>query len=668
MRPKDAKVWNEALVQALQAREQMARRAGKRTHILWREGWQKLQTVRADIYTFKNGRIVNFPTNLKKTVDNLLRSIIAGTEPILPRGYVPYDANAANSGAGGGNPYLNDPYLNSIKKRGGAFAILMAFHQSDQVLTKDQICELAQPYCDTEMQENFRAGRARGAWAAITTLQSHDLVSVQQRAVAYNERAGGMRSLGKNSYMLTPNGRLFLQALLEKNPDIVPPGGRGVAARANPYSSNLIGDYRHLMPEIFPPDIVGDEYEPWPELFPTSPTTVSLDQVKSSPPRPFATFADGTGHTLESPNAKRRLNFPPPREAAALAALERQAIQESIRMAEEGDKKPAATPKTKPKAATKALPKVQNDSFLTKHSTSSPNSNALKQKASVPQNGHSTKKQASKSTAIAPSTAPMIDLTESQQSDMSMHQGKTPLIVLDMEDDPPALVSTHEIWDLTDSQPMELFDDDDDVVEIPEATGVAVLPSPGCSALPLTSLVIYIDDRERNRNDTPRALRLELSRLLTGNVFTSIWPSHLEPPSVEERRLPVADFAFGGAATNETDFVTFPIALERKRIGDIVNRSTKKDHWYQLQRMQDEAVTMPGGIAILMLEGDPRTTEKFTPFGAQSVDTASPYVHTIDDEETLYRYMGRSILNGTLQQSALLINKGTFLIGRLLLT
>jgi hypothetical protein len=112
----------------------------------------------------------------------------------------------------------------------------------------------------------------------------------------------------------------------------------------------------------------------------------------------------------------------------------------------------------------------------------------------------------------------------------------------------------------------------------------------------------------------------------------------------------VADFAFGGATANDTATVPFPVSLERKRIGDIVNRSTKKDHWYQLQRMQDEAMATLGGVSILLLEGGPRTTEKFMPYGAQAVDTASPYVHTIDDEETLYRYMGRAILNGTLQQ------------------
>ena len=243
--------------------------------------------------------------------------------------------------------------------------------------------------------------------------------------------------------------------------------------------------------------------------------------------------------------------------------MERQAIQESIRMAAEGDKKKAAVP-TK-KASTAA------------------------QKVSKPLNGYATKKKASIPTHQEAATPPtqMIDLTESRSK---TQRKKAPPIIVDVEDDPPALLVPNEIWDLTDSQPTEVLDDDN--FAIIEEMGVAVLPSQQKTA-PLTSLVIYIDDRERNRNDTPRALRLELTRLLTGTVFSSIWPSHMEAPQVEERRLPIADFAFG-AMTSETDNLAFPVALERKRIGDIVNRSTKKDHWYQLQRMQDEASSKEG--------------------------------------------------------------------------
>ena len=217
-RPKDAKVWNEDLIMALQVREQMARQNGQCAK-KWKEGRQQVERVRGDIYTFKNGRIVNFPTTLKTSVDNVCRCIIASTEPILPAGYVPSNMRPKN----GENPYINDPYLKKIKKRGGAFAILMAFHTAayeGQVLTKGDICRLAQPYCDTEMEANFMGGRARGAWSSMKTLEDHDLITVQKRHVHYDGNAGGFRSLGSNSFMLTANGKLFIQALFQRNPDL----------------------------------------------------------------------------------------------------------------------------------------------------------------------------------------------------------------------------------------------------------------------------------------------------------------------------------------------------------------------------------------------------------------------------------------------------------------
>ena len=163
-RAADAKVWNEDLVKALKAREEMARRQGKPSAHTWLQGWKAIQAVRGDIYAFKNGRIVNLPSpKLGKTVDNLCRAIIAGQAPLRPDGYIEHVVGQAVEG----NPYLNDPYCNRIKKRGGAYAILLAFYVSphNQVLTKDQICELAQPFCDEEMEGNWHAGRAYGAFA-----------------------------------------------------------------------------------------------------------------------------------------------------------------------------------------------------------------------------------------------------------------------------------------------------------------------------------------------------------------------------------------------------------------------------------------------------------------------------------------------------------------------
>ena len=58
-----------------------------------------------------------------------------------------------------------------------------------------------------------------GAWAANKTLIKHGLI-VAHRNGGYNERAGGIRSLGPHTFTLTDNGKLFIEALLEKNPDI----------------------------------------------------------------------------------------------------------------------------------------------------------------------------------------------------------------------------------------------------------------------------------------------------------------------------------------------------------------------------------------------------------------------------------------------------------------
>ena len=50
MAPKRKRIWNEDLVLALRAREEMARQQGKQRQFLWRDGAQILEGVRHDIY------------------------------------------------------------------------------------------------------------------------------------------------------------------------------------------------------------------------------------------------------------------------------------------------------------------------------------------------------------------------------------------------------------------------------------------------------------------------------------------------------------------------------------------------------------------------------------------------------------------------------------------
>ena len=147
---------------------------------------------------------------------------MTGDEPVLPEGYAPAGAEE-RSHFTGGNPVRDHPYLKRIKIRGGAFAILMAFHLcrgQRQSMTKDQIIRAAQPFCDEAMEGNFHAGRPIGAWKSHETLVKHGFVVVQKARVAYNERAGGLRAMGKSSYSLSHEGEHFIEALLQLHPDV----------------------------------------------------------------------------------------------------------------------------------------------------------------------------------------------------------------------------------------------------------------------------------------------------------------------------------------------------------------------------------------------------------------------------------------------------------------
>ena len=292
VKPKNAKVWNEDLVQALDARYQISRMNGKRDVQTWQKARQAIEAVRKDIYCFSNGRIVNLPT-LSKTAQRECEDIIRGVKMVLPAGYVPtnssgggsgaYDTTHAYSSSGGGgfsttngysrnddqdaawaeydrvhgnahpnnahllasgtndnarryqrkngqqqqgrttsststptksttnNPFSNYSYTKSIKIRGGAFAILMAFHHSlTDVLTKSQICKEAQRYCDEQMEANYMAGRTYGAWKAIDTLKSHSFVTEQ----SFRSVSGGRWRDAPHKYTLTRDGKLFIEALL----------------------------------------------------------------------------------------------------------------------------------------------------------------------------------------------------------------------------------------------------------------------------------------------------------------------------------------------------------------------------------------------------------------------------------------------------------------------
>ena len=393
----------------------------------------------------------------------------------------------------------------------------------------------------------------------------------------------------------------------------------------------------------------------------------------------------------------------PPKLAAAQAALERQAVQESLRMAAAAT---AKTPKLPQQQQQRAARKVTPPTIDLLDDDDDDDDDKKMPAIVNPYRKVVNNNKAKKSSVILE-----LDLDSDSDDELpeSIFQKTSQGVAAkrdlqfgkqdakranDYDDD--------DVVDLTESQESTAFlpadnnakpatkqqnkrtlewdsDSDDDNDELPEsilnkktvrpaAAGAAaavqrercVAASSSANAKPAVvvqgqpQLTVYIDDRERNRNHTPRTLRLELTRLLSSGSLAMVWPKSLPQAAVEERNLKSGDFAYAvttthGAALNKKEETSpLPIVVERKRIGDLVQRSFRKDHWYQLQRMQAEAAARNdnGGICVLLLEGDCRTAAQYTAYGAQEVQTApSPFDHTIDDEDTLYRFMGRAILS-----------------------
>lgn len=170
---------------------------------------------------------------------------------------------------------------------------------------------------------------------------------------------------------------------------------------------------------------------------------------------------------------------------------------------------------------------------------------------------------------------------------------------------------------------------------------------PGKQAARIPTLTIVIDNRERNRNSTPRLMRMELTRHVaqSSGCLRRIWPTTLAPGKVEEDQLNYGDFSFqlrNGAHSLSTQIL--PVSIERKRIGDLVQRSHRADHWKQLHRMRDCCEQ-----AILLVEGNTTKTSRFASYDKQEINDESwnPDHHLIEDEPAFYRFVGRAILSSS---------------------
>ena len=231
-KPKDAKIWNEDLVKALDARHQKAQREGKRDVHLWRTGRDQILAVRKDIYMYRSGYIVNLPNHLKKTVQRLCEDVIRGVKSVYPDGHVPTNQHQASAGGGNpstpvssavrvpesNNPFARDHYMRKMKIRGGVFAILMAFRYSmTEILSKRDIIREAQKFSDEEMEGNYHAGRKYGSYSNMKTLKNRGLVKEQGYATY---TPNGFRDR-PHTFSLTRDGELFIDALLASRPEAV---------------------------------------------------------------------------------------------------------------------------------------------------------------------------------------------------------------------------------------------------------------------------------------------------------------------------------------------------------------------------------------------------------------------------------------------------------------
>lgn len=856
-KPKDARVWNEDLVAALEARYQQSLREGKRNAHTWQKGAGQIAAVRKDIYCFSNGRIANLPNSLSKTVTRLCEDVIRGVKNVYPDGHVPTNGgagSAAGYGYGGGvisaasvaspvrsrgnviggisctncgssdverhaeaqvflctdcgnviesagiasyspvagmvsaapvasvqgsNPFSNGNYMKSIKIRGGAFAILMAFHHSQtDVLLKRQIIAEGQKFCDEQMEANYMAGRQHGAWSGIKTLKDHNLITEEGKAQRTDR---GWRS-APHKFTLTRDGKLFIDALLTNRPEAEAArrqaAGVGAGARStfaspgmrvggggNTYASPARHTLGHIPPgaRIIGP-IGGDfpisggmgtnsnaerdraELEDWmataqvgesklfnvgkdrrlklhrhcdslmaerPGLVLTHSSvgegrsralTIQLVRMPTGAARTaqkrsysqsdgFSGYAQASTSS-ESSAAKRSRTYTPAQNAA-MAAIKRQEQTEIAK--EDEDMKKALAESARIAASATPKRRHTDDSGVQVIDGYDDEEEAVMQRVMQESLRESERKLPAKN-----SVSDVVDIADSDEDNRKMPaSGDSTKRKIDLsesidddEDDDGNIIeindSQDEPIDLLDSQPQVLGGDSSDDDSLPPASGLHSPPLTGKKSSASSAkkalkkktanndsdddeivlletdhgdvhttsssdeealkahvvrmhdymLRVMIDNRERNRNATPRAMRLELARHLTSGPLSAVWPDGWPLAQVEEEKLVYGDFAFSKIHKTSGERRTLGISVERKRANDLVQRSYAGDHLAQLRRMLQSC-----SFAFLLIEYDIRLTSSMTAYDANDREGFDPLDSTITCEEDVYRMFGRALLS-----------------------
>jgi ERCC4-type nuclease len=764
-KPPHVKAWNEDLKKALEIRYEQSRREASGSIHSWRNGIEDLVKERRDIWVDSTGNVHGMPLTFKtQTVRDLCYAIVQGRQPIFPPGYQPMTAEEARYWTEEQNPFHHDPFLKRLRKGGGSYAILMAFHYSQiKTLTRTEICRLGQDHCTEPMETNFLQGTVHAGISSLSTLASHRLILTSR-----DYQQGGI-------YSLTRDGERFIEALLEKFPQGDPHGPKmseatpnqpparsesptSFARRKRSGTTRIIRKeqdlvelvdwlksaprfaikkfkigtdrrcYLHHACDAMMTAIPGLQLRHRSQNFDEEQMRTMQVILEQQPAIDITTSVvkNLLKETLPSPPAKRSLtgNKTMPKEEShsncgrkkpAISKVKPRSISHAWcdvdTSSDEEDVVPRRKTSTKP--VTK-VPVVLGKSLdglwdsddeeyeIKSGGPASPSSH--KNQSMIMDLLESNDEESDEDTKVPalppkvsgqahppPTLAELLASTDDESQDEQRWNSKSAgsmqaftvtaskvksstdeeLIALDDSDDddssqeiakalPNAQICDRKEIDLVtlDEKPpsreamkivkqnaevIEIDDSDDDAEALFEQAdkAIVILPTPVSQddADDVPTLSIFIDDRERNRDATPRELRIELTRHLTTGPIHDVWPPNFPTAIVEEAKLKHGDYGFlVGSDLNARQRLN--VTVERKRIGDIVSRSVKGDHWKQFTKMRDIF-----RHSIFLIEGDPKTANGFSAYGHQSLEGRNPLMTIVEDEESLYCFFGRALLS-----------------------
>lgn len=588
------KVWNEDLVKALQARHELAWREQKQAQYKWRDGMRTIEAVRKDIRLTSTGKIYNLPTQSKsfvKTVYEECVKIINGELPIYPPGFTaltPAERQNLEESA-----FL--PYIEQLQRESGGYAILLAFHFSQQEsMTKDQICRIGQDYCREQMMENYHAGRMYGAWKANETLARHGLLTVHKAGVSYTNL--GFRSNGKNTYMITSDGKRAIQQMLRKWPDIRANTSESVATATTPnLNMNPFASTAGLNSAFSP----GSGMSLGRSTFSRTPTKKSVKSTDDEKElRDWVAMAVKGDTKTFKVGKDRRLFL---HRLCDVLEREHPGLRLGHSSSNEGQRRHLhITVVEKGSSARSIHPLFPSESPVTsarKRTTPTMSGNGYKVDA----------KNSRKKPRSANEAARRAALARFETYNASASIKSSPVIELDVEDRKmPARQTSTSKDSVSNNQSgeycatnkaatnkihvgvekvaksggvIELLDDDDSDDDSSTGT-INLLELSGESDEAITTvdpqgkreLTIFIDDRERSRNHKPREMRIELTKEIKSGNAKLVWPKNVSLGEIREKKLVCGDFAFESKRGNEVKQLS--ICIERKRIADLIQRSS----------------------------------------------------------------------------------------------